>query len=624
MLSWTLTVLAIALVSVAYIPGLSGIFLLDDYSNIVNQPTLHTDEISFSAIKKAVRENPTNMLGRPVAVVSFMLDYTFGGLNPERYLLSNLGIHLAAMLAGILMVYQIGRLTGIRYSYLAALCATTIWAAHPFNLTSVLYIVQRMTSLSALFTFLTLFVYAKFRTRTAPSIWATAGALALMGLLGVMAALSKENAALIPLFLIAVEWLARWTNQGKGNAQHQFVFWVCACIPSIALLTYLAWNIPQFAASYAFRPFSLSERLLTESRALWMYIGQIIYPRISAMSLYHDGTQISSGLFTPPITALAVFSLVGLICATYLLRKRTPWLCFGIMFFLVGHLLESTFIPLELIFEHRNYLPSLGLIAGATLQVADWSHRQPTHIQFAIRGFGVLICIIFLFQTYLRADLWGHPLERVAFELKTNGDSPRAQTDAATVLRQLCFSHDPGEQNQWCLEAIKHYDQAAELDPGNAGALIRIVEIRTYTGMPNADLDSISSKLNSATLTWVTYNVLYGFLVSEPTYKQLPAHWLANWAEAALKNPSMTQLARITIRSGYAQLLFNRMNRPDEAIEIMRAAADDAPERFDVQINMAKLYVATGQLENAWAQVQYLKSMPDAWAYNDEIERIFQ
>jgi len=618
------TIVLLALTFWAYAPGMTGTFQLDDYPNIVQQSALHAENINPASVRRAVQEGSTNILGRPVAILTFMVDYAIAGLEPRQFLGTNLLIHLVTALAVLLFIFRLAQLTGLKHAWPVALFATLLWAAHPFNLTAVLYIVQRMTSLAALFVVLAAALYAGYRTLPNPSARRTGAMIVAIGIAMTFGALSKENAALAPLLLVSVELLARWTGADHGTKYQRIAFWVCAGVPSLLLVSYLMLKVPDFSAGYVHKEFSLGERLLTETRAFWFYIGQLLYPRISEMSLYHDSFPLSQGLLSPRSTTFSVLGLVAIGAFVLIMRRRLPWLCFGLIFFASGHLLESTVIPLELVFEHRNYLPSVGLIGGLTLQLSNWVQDQRARMRLVATVAAAVLSVVLLLQTHLRSSIWGAPIEHVEIALNTHPESARVQSAAANLYHQLCEGSavsSPISTTAWCEQAIVHYRNAANIDPENAGSLIRAAALlrKTSHDVPIEMLEQINRRLRHGASAWINYNVLYGYLIEDNPDTPFPAHWLANWVEASLANSRTRPLARAAILSGYSQLLFNRMRRPDEAVQAMKQAATLQPDRFDIQLSLAKLYIALGDQQNADRQLEYMRSMKGSWAYETEL-----
>ena len=134
----------------------------------------------------------------------------------------------------------------------------------------------------------------------------------------------------------------------------------------LAAMAYVYWSNPQWLwAGYDLRSFTLFERLLTEGRVLWFYLGLIVFPQLEHLGLYHDDIAISTGLFTPWTTLPALVGLAWLAFLSWWTRTRAPLVSFGIAWFLIGHAMESTVLPLEIAHEHRNYLPLLGILLAA-------------------------------------------------------------------------------------------------------------------------------------------------------------------------------------------------------------------------------------------------------------------
>ena len=98
----------LALVVLAYLPGLRGPFVFDDYPNILNNPAVAVTEFTPQALRAAALSNNSGPLGRPLAALSFGIDhYRAGGFYPLAFKLSNLAIHLL----NVLLVYALaGRL----------------------------------------------------------------------------------------------------------------------------------------------------------------------------------------------------------------------------------------------------------------------------------------------------------------------------------------------------------------------------------------------------------------------------------------------------------------------------------------------------------------------------------
>ncbi len=275
---------------------------------------------------------------------------------------------------------------------LLAAAVALIWLISAVNVSGVVYAVQRMNQLATLFSLLALVVYVRLRgtasKRGSPGIRRLALVAGVI-VLSIAAYASKENALLIPVFIVLIEWylfpdLPAWLRTKAGFA--------ATIAASVMVLLLLAWLLPGSSLlDYSERTFSLQERVLTEARILWIYMTQLILPSSTATGLYQDGIPISTGLFSPLSTAAAVAGIAGLIvfAIRYRGHKAVGIIAFGIAFFLAGHLLESTVFPLELYYEHRNYLPSVGLYLSFAVS-AFWllrAMRQPYAILIALAYF---------------------------------------------------------------------------------------------------------------------------------------------------------------------------------------------------------------------------------------------
>src|SRR6266566_4389028 len=175
---WWLASLGILLVtSIAYLPGVHGPFVFDDMTNILLVPSMRMQTLDYHSLRDAAFWQMSSPgAGRPIAMASFALNYYFGGFDSFGYKTTNLIIHLLnAVLLWRLTLRLLNRTDtnsarnkiGEQTLPLLALVITSLWALHPLNLTSVLYVVQRMTSLATLFTVLGLLGYTIGRDRMA-------------------------------------------------------------------------------------------------------------------------------------------------------------------------------------------------------------------------------------------------------------------------------------------------------------------------------------------------------------------------------------------------------------------------------------------------------------------------
>jgi hypothetical protein len=298
-----------------------------------------------------------------VSLLTFALNYYFTGFDPFFFKLTNAVIHggnaILLYLLVALFLRAANSKSGAENWHVPAAAIAIWWAIHPIQVTSVLYAVQRMTSLSATFTLLALILHVWARQRSKLGTRELAGYFAAWCVMFPLALLSKETGALFMLYVLAYEATLQRQYSGGYDA---FGIWYPRLLGVLtAGALWYALTSTAFLSGYDSRSFTLEERLLTEARIVWEYVGLIVAPTLHAFGLYHDDFTLSTGLFDPQSTFFAVIGLLFVAALALLLRNRSPLVSFSILWFLLGHTLESTIIPLELMHEHRNYLPSLGI-----------------------------------------------------------------------------------------------------------------------------------------------------------------------------------------------------------------------------------------------------------------------
>ena len=452
--------------------GLKGGFFFDDNPNIVENSAVHLQTLSLAALRDSLAGPSAGPLGRPVSVLSFALTHYFFGLDPFAFKAVNLAIHLlngllvAWLVALLLRALPEQRLSAKSRAWLP-LWVAAIWLVHPINFMAVMLAVQRMTLLSGLFMLLALICHlqAMLSPNRQAKYWAWLGAGWL--LFWPLSVLSKETGLLFPLYILAVTLLTRPASPARKEWQRRELWVVSAALFSLliiaaAMLTYL--GVSWLETAYAMRPFTLTERLLTEARVLWFYAAQIVLPDYAAFGLYLDDFTLSTGLLQPLLTLFAVAGWVAVFAGIWLFRQCQPLLCFAALWFLVGHALESTFLPLEIAHEYRNYLPSIGLIAGAgyaalmALQKLKMDHRSQTTGLLAIAA--VLMVALF---TWLRAEQMSDPLLSSQIEATRHPQSARANHAAALALIKAGYG-DAGDP-MGSLNIRFYLQQAGAADP---------------------------------------------------------------------------------------------------------------------------------------------------------------
>lgn len=418
-----------------YWPGLTGPFILDDYAN------LHTlgDNGGVNSLQNFltfVFGNTSGPSGRPVSMLSFLIDGQQWPAHIASFKYTNILIHIlnGIMLCWLsLTLFRILGLTLTR-SAICALVVTALWLLHPFNSTTTLYIVQRMTQLMTLFGLASLLCYLKGRELilSEPRRGSIMLCLALFPF-GLLSVLSKENGALLlPLIVLFEFSVFRLVTRNK-----LFTIWyrVGVVAPLLLIGLYLLITLPSSIAGFELRHYSMGERLLTEARILLIYISKIFLPNTIGAGLFHDDIQISHSFIEPISTLFSILGLGTLLSIGIIVRKKETMLFFGIAWFFIMHLLESGHLPLELYFEHRNYMamigPLISLVWYLNIFMQNASSKQSKKLLVTIIG-GVSLFMAFL--TWQQSHLWGNSGQLVAFWAFEKPGSSRAQIEYARFL----------------------------------------------------------------------------------------------------------------------------------------------------------------------------------------------
>lgn len=352
-----------------YLNSFNADWHMDDRPNIVNNRAVQIENLMPDQIRQTLYASPirSDTLYRPLAYLTFGINWYIGQDNPIGYHIVNLGFHIGTAIAVyflfIRLLSLLYKVEENEYAHVSnvALFAAVLWAINPIQVQSVTYIVQRMAVMAAFFYVLSILYYVK--ARTAVSIWRQYTYVALCFLWFLCAMGSKENAVMLPIILVLIEWVffqkAR-TDFLKWPATWFVAVGVAAAAIVSALLLTAGNPLETMQGWYSSRPFSFEERLMSQPRIVLEYLSQIFYPLPDRFSIAHDVTT-SKSLFDPWTTMPAIGIIFALIIAPFFFARRFPLLSFAVLFFFFNHLIESSIFPIELVFEHRNYLPSLFL-----------------------------------------------------------------------------------------------------------------------------------------------------------------------------------------------------------------------------------------------------------------------
>jgi tetratricopeptide (TPR) repeat protein len=456
--TWLLMLLA-ALVIFVYADTLTAPFIFDDRNNIEENPHIRISRLTLKGLAAAAFDSPSHR--RPVANISFALNYYFHGYNVVGFRLVNIVIHV---ISGILLYFFIQATfrtpalrSGDRHTMWISFFAAAVWMVHPVQTQSISYMVQRMNSLAAMFYILSFLLYAHFRMNPQKS---TKGYL-LSGciLAGILALGSKENTATLPFFIILYEWYF------FGNLSLK---WIKDRIPKLALLLlllaiivliYLGVDpIDQILAGYQFRNFTPLQRILTEFRVVIFYISLFFWPHPSRLNLDHD-FALSYSLMNPATTLFSMLTIAVLMVVAVITARNQRIISFCILWFLGNLVMESSIFGLEIVFEHRLYLPTMMCSLIIVLVVNRW--LRPEWLKTAI------LCVLVIFGsvwTYERNKVWRDRITIWEDCIKKSPQKARPYNNLGVALTDLGYYND----------AIEQFHKALQIKPNYANALANL------------------------------------------------------------------------------------------------------------------------------------------------------
>ena len=447
-------------IALIYANSFNASWHLDDRPNILNNKGLHITNLHPGTLMRTFFTSPhsggtiTNQLYRPIPCLTLALNWYFGKDNVFGYHVVNILIHILTTYFLYLSILNLLTSPNLKDHYggrehLIAFIAAALWAVNPIQTQAVTYIVQRMASMAAMFYILSLYLYIKTRQ----SQHSRRRIVLLLGCIGsfILALGSKQNTATLPLAVVLIEIIG---FQNLSLPATRRIFGVGSIAGGLVLVVLSVWlfvpNNPfALVSGFADRPFTLHERLLTEPRIVLFYLSLIFYPLPNRLSIEHDIT-VSTSLFEPWTTLPAIMFHLIVIGIGFSQIKKRPLVALAILFFYLNHVIESTVIPLELIFEHRNYLPSAFFflpIAAGFSKLLDYYTEKNRAFRSVLAGFLIFLIIVIGAGTYVRNMAWA--TEKTLWE---------------DALHKAPNSHRPYHNLAWAHYAkVGQYDRAIEL-----------------------------------------------------------------------------------------------------------------------------------------------------------------
>lgn len=500
-------------------------FHFDDFSNITVNSNIQITDLSWVNIERGLY----GVIGsdhwqRPVSYFSFALNYYFGGFDVFGYHIVNFSIHFLTAFFLFLFIYHTLKLPIIRSryeksAYSIALLSSLLWAINPIQVAAVTYIVQRMASMAALFYIMAMFFY--LMGRTGETLFKKVVFFLASVFFGVLACGTKENAAMLPMAIFLYDlFLIRGVTRENIKRSLKYGFFAAVAVVAVGLL--YVGEIPTILADYQIRSFTMVERLLTQPRVLIFYISLLLYPITSRLMLIHD-INISTSLFAPWSTIPALFAIITIIATALWMAKKRPLLAYCVIFFFLNHLIEGSFIALELVYEHRNYLPSmLFFLPLAIMIIRGLQYFSTNKMIFLILKISIIAVMIIqgvtvYIQNNIYKDdisLWSDNSEKaprlhrvhqnLATAYFTAGHLEEAFKEANLALETSIESYQAANLGSKCRtygllgeyyfikgdddRAIIHHREAVRLDPTYHTSYRRIAEIMVRNNrLPEAE-----------------------------------------------------------------------------------------------------------------------------------------
>lgn len=497
-----LCLLASLLAATAFLPGLPGEFIFDDIPNITANPAVQLQQLDLRSAHKLIMGIQLSGMTRSLPMLSFAVDYwRAGGPDPLTFKLTNIAIHaLTTLLLAwfFRLVLETAGHMGTRARWLA-LALALAWALHPLQVSSVLYVVQRIQTMGTLFLVPALIAYLQARrAQIAGRPGRTPFLLAV--LFWLLALACKEDSAQVPAYTLALELtVLRFAAADARTATLLRRGYLLAVLASAAV--FLLWLVPNYwhVTAYPGRDFSTSERLLTQARVLCLYLWQILVPLPSHMPFYYDWLEPSRGLLRPWTTLPALATIISLSVFALWQRERLPLFSLGVLLFLGAHFLTSNVVPLELAFEHRNHFA----LAGALLAIGDLLGLVAVRLRLPASA-RIALCVVLLAAlgaaTLVRAHTWNSALSisRLATE--------RAPGSGRAWL-QLCssyFNEGGGAvpDNPMLDLAIETCEKGTTSAPKSLNSHALLIVLKTLRGsITRQDWESLRQRIGSVPMT---------------------------------------------------------------------------------------------------------------------------
>lgn len=426
-------------------------FHLDDINNIRDNPSIR----SLSNISEMWEFSQTRFL----ALYTFAWNFHYGQLNEWGYHIVNLIIHLINAILVYWLSYLLLSTPVLKDKFIPkdktilSLAVAFLFVSHPLATQSVTYIVQRMTSMSAMFYFLGLILYLLSRFTEKGNKTKTR-LLVGCGISVLLACLTKETAFTFPFAIVLLEIFFMQSGQNAISFKDRKVLLVGAALLALIALGFFSYSDyllhPQFMnGSPADKDITSIHYLLTQFSVILRYI-QLLFVPVNQVFDYNYKLVTS---FLDPRAWISFIVLLGLIALAIALFKKHRIISFGIFWFFLTLSIESSIIPLhDLIFEHRTYLPSFGFFFLLVYLVYWLTWKNLKTIGISILALVIMVNSVL---TYLRNNVWRDEITLTTDSIKKSPGKARPYNNRGDALVDLKKYE----------EAYNDFSKAISIDP---------------------------------------------------------------------------------------------------------------------------------------------------------------
>ncbi|MGB3460616.1 tetratricopeptide repeat protein [Rhodanobacter lindaniclasticus] len=560
----------------AYAPGLHGGFLFDDLGSL---PALGASGpvTQWATFWRYITSGTADPTGRPLAMLTFLLDARNWPADPFPFKRTNLILHLCNGVLLYALGTRLGKLLNIdaQRARCAACLTSVMWLLHPLLVSTTLYIVQREAMLVATCVICGLLLWLHGRQQLiegrlkAGTLWSICG----LGGFTLLGSLAKANGVLLPLYALLIEIIVlaprRPVPTGTARRTHLILLAALAVIPTVVVLGYVFWTGLHglwIGGPVGVRSWSTGQRLLTEPRVLIDYLKLLWLPRPFSTGLFNDQYIASTSWLHPATTPPAMLAVLGLTAGAWVQRRRYPALALAVLFYFAGQVLESSAIPLELYFEHRNYVPALLMFWPLGLWLTDT--RQLRWVKVALM---VVIPLTLAVMTHVRATVWGNVQTQALIWAHINPGSPRAQANAAEVMIQQGHAE----------EAAAKLESLLAAQPDQAQLAFNLINARCMSGaIDSADLEAARKAMrhtaNTGSLFVRWFEQVLPMTMSGSCRGLTPSALLA-LIDAGSSNPNLQAAGQRQDRSYLRGLVALSQRHPYAALDHFVIALDFLP-----------------------------------------------